>query len=78
MNIGAAFTKQVITVICGFVLPRYILKGYGSEVNGLLTSITQFLSFISFLELGVGAVVQSNLYAPLAKRDDEANSRKVV
>ena len=78
MNIGAAFTKQVITVICGFVLPRYILKGYGSEVNGLLTSITQFLSFISFLELGVGAVVQSNLYAPLAKRDDEAISRIVV
>ena len=50
-NTFAAFVKQAITIICGFILPRFILKGYGSEVNGLITSITQFLGFISFLEI---------------------------
>lgn len=78
LNTFAAFVKQAITIICGFILPRFILKGYGSEVNGLLTSITQFLGFISFLEMGIGPVIQSNLYEPLAKKDDAAISKIVV
>lgn len=55
------------TIICGFILPRLILNAFGSNVNGLVNSITQFLGIISFLELGVGAVVQSSLYKPLAE-----------
>jgi len=50
------------------------LNAFGSEVNGLVNSITQFLGVISFLELGVGAVVQSALYKPLAeKRKDDVS-----
>lgn len=60
---------QLTAVICGFILPRFILISYGSEVNGLINSITQFLGIINFLELGVGAVVQSALYQPLANCD---------
>lgn len=64
---------QATTVICGFILPRAILNRFGSEANGLLNSIAQFLQMIAFLELGVGAVIQSALYKPLADRD----SRKI-
>lgn len=60
---------QIITIISGFILPKLYLTFWGSELNGLVTSITQFLSLISFLDLGVGQVVQSNLYKPLAERD---------
>ena len=60
---------QVTTVLCGFVLPRAILNRYGSDVNGLLNSIAQFLQMIAFLELGVGAVIRSALYKPLADGD---------
>ena len=59
-----------MVILSGFILPRYILKQYGSEVNGLVSSITQFLGFISMLDLGVGAVVQSSLYGPLATKDN--------
>lgn len=69
------FFKQIITVICGFVLPRYLLSYYGSSINGLVTSITHFLSFISLLDMGVGAVVQANLYKPLADGDHLQVSR---
>ena len=68
---------QVITVICGFVLPRLILSNFGTEINGLVNSISQFLGVISFLELGVGAVVQSSLYKPLADNDN-INVSKVI
>ena len=77
-NTFSAFAFRVITIICGFILPRLILKAYGSEVNGLITSITQFLGVISFLELGVGAVIQSSLYKPLAEKNKNEISQVLV
>lgn len=69
-NTFSSLIFQITTIICGFVLPRLILKSYGSEVNGLVNSIVQFLQIIAFLELGVGAVVQSSLYKPLADKNN--------
>ena len=69
---------QITTIICGFILPRLILGYYGTEVNGLVNSITQFLAIISFLELGVGAVVQSSLYKPLADKDNITVSKVIT
>lgn len=69
---------QVTTIICGFILPRLILGHFGTEVNGLVNSITQFLAVIAFLELGVGAVVQSSLYKPLADKDNITVSKVIT
>lgn len=65
-NTISSLITQVITIICGFILPRMILSAYGSETNGLVSSINQFLGIISFMECGVGTVVQSALYKPLS------------
>lgn len=65
----SALIFQIVTIVCGFILPRLILEYYGSKVNGLVNSITQFLQIITFLEFGVGTVVQSALYKPLAEND---------
>ncbi len=75
LNTFTSLLSQLITVICGFILPRLILGTYGSEVNGLVNSILQFLQIIAFLELGVGAVVQSALYKPLAQKDNGGVSK---
>lgn len=77
-NTAASLIAQITTLICGFVLPRLFLQHYGSEVNGLVNSICQFLSVIAFLELGVGAVVQSSLYKPLAEKDNQQISKVMV
>ena len=69
-NTISSLAFQICTIISGFVLPRLILKRFGSDVNGLVNSITQFIQVIAFLELGVGAVVQSSLYKPLAEKDN--------
>lgn len=74
-NSSLALLYQFVSTICGFILPRCILAYYGSAINGLLSSILQFLSFISFMELGVGAVVQSSLYKPLAQEDMKEASK---
>lgn len=69
LNSSSSIIYQFVALICGFILPRFFLSCYGSAVNGLVTSITQFLGFISLAECGVGAVVQSTLYKPLAEND---------
>lgn len=78
LNSASSLTYQLITIICGFVLPRFFLTHYGSEVNGVVSSITQFLGFISLAECGVGAVVQSTLYKPLADKNTALVSKIVV
>lgn len=75
LNTISSLVFQITTIICGFILPRLILGSFGSQVNGLVNSITQFLHIITFLELGVGAVVQSSLYKPLADHDDAQTSK---
>lgn len=78
LNTSSSLIFQLTTIICGFIVPRLILQTYGSEVNGLINSITQFLAIIAFLELGVGAVIQSSLYKPLSEKDDNEISKIVV
>lgn len=51
LNTTTALLHQIITVVCGFILPRLLLSYFGSQVNGLVSSISQFLAFISFADL---------------------------
>lgn len=74
-NAIAGFTNQVVTLVCTFILPRQILLYYGSGVNGLISSITQFLGFIALVEMGIGAVVQTSLYKPLVSNDTQQISK---
>lgn len=67
--------NQFTMLVCGFILPRLFLTRYGSAVNGLTASITQFLGFITLAECGVGIVVQSSLYRPLAEKNFEEVSK---
>lgn len=78
MNSVCSIAKQMVVAICGLILPRWLLVYYGSGVNGLISSVTHFLSFITFLEMGVGSVVASNLYKPLADKNHDEISKIVV
>lgn len=70
-NTISGLINQIVMLICTFILPRQILLYYGSDVNGLVSSITQFLGFIALMEMGVGAVVESALYKPLVSKNTE-------
>lgn len=71
----SSIVSQLVAVVCGFILPRLIIGTYGSDQNGLVQSISQFLSVITFLDLGVGTVVQSSLYKPIADNDKSEISK---
>ncbi|MBR0348847.1 MAG: polysaccharide biosynthesis C-terminal domain-containing protein [Clostridia bacterium] len=69
MNTTTSLLLQFVTVISGFIVPRIIIGTYGSDVNGLTASITQFLGYIALFEAGVGGVVRAAMYKPLAHKD---------
>lgn len=68
-NSAATILLQAITIIAAFITPRVIITVYGSEINGLITSITQFISYFSLVEAGIGAASIYALYKPLANND---------
>ncbi|HPJ01290.1 MAG TPA: polysaccharide biosynthesis C-terminal domain-containing protein [Candidatus Limiplasma sp.] len=74
----SALGFQLVTFITGFIIPRLYLLYYGSETNGLVSSVAMFLGFISLAEFGVGAVVQSALYKPLAEKNHDEISRIII
>ncbi|MBR3152413.1 MAG: polysaccharide biosynthesis C-terminal domain-containing protein [Clostridia bacterium] len=63
--------QQGVAVACGLILPQFILSEYGSSINGTLASITQFISFITLLQGGVGTIARIAYYKPLAEKNDE-------
>lgn len=68
-NIVVSLLLQCVVIICGFIVPRLIIESFGSDVNGLITSITQFLAYITLLESGVAPVIKAKLYKPIARND---------
>ena len=78
LNTIFGFLYQLTAVICGLIVPRLILSTYGTEVNGLVNSIQSILNIITLMELGVGAVIQTALYKPLANGDMELVSKIVI
>lgn len=69
LNITASLLLQFTLILSGFIIPWLIIRTYGSGVNGVIASISQFLGFFSLLEGGVGGVVRSALYKSLASND---------
>lgn len=69
LNGIVSIVNKSVAVICGLILPRLMIASFGSQMNGLLSTITQYLSLITFLDLGMGAVIQASMYQPLVDHD---------
>ena len=73
-NMIAHMALQVIVFVSGIILPKFFLEAYGSSVNGMVTSVTQFLTYLGLAEAGVGTASIVALYVPLAeKRQEQIN-----
>lgn len=68
-NIITSLILQAIIFLSGFVIRKLIIQEYGSDINGLIASITQFLAYITLLESGIGPVIKATLYKPISKKD---------
>lgn len=75
LNLVVGILSQIITLTLGILIPKIYVGNLGSEVNGLMTTVTQIFAYIALLEAGVGNTTLQALYKPLAnKKKDDINS----
>jgi O-antigen/teichoic acid export membrane protein len=60
---------QISFMLAGFIIPAIILNFYGSEINGLISSINMFIVYFNLVEAGLSGAVIHALYRPLASND---------
>jgi len=68
-NILASFIIKLFSVIIGFILVRIILDYLGKEQYGVWLTISAFLTWYSFFELGLGNGLRNKLAIALAQKD---------
>lgn len=69
INVICGVLGQLIVIGLGILIPRLVLVSYGSEINGLLNSVTQIFAYFALLEAGVGIASLQALYEPVAQND---------
>lgn len=69
LNIAISLSYKVITCIVGLIIPRMFVITYGSELNGLQSSVTQIFAYIALIEAGIGEATLQSLFGPIARND---------
>lgn len=71
-NIIYGILNLLVTALLGLIIPRLFLVNFGSEVNGLTSSVIQIFAYVGILEAGVGAATRQALYQPIGRNDKKA------
>lgn len=62
---------EAIIVVLGFLVPRFIIQYYGSEVNGLSSTISQTVKLVTLLQAGIATAATYSLYKPVNNHDNQ-------
>ena len=69
LNAITSLFSQIIIIGLGLIVPRIMISNYGSDTNGLMTTVTQIFSYIALLEAGIGQSTRNALYKPIAEHN---------
>ena len=69
-NLVSGIIYQIVLIVLSFLLPRLYLENFGSEVNGVLSTIKQIFVYMFLLESGVGLATTQALYKPVAEKNN--------
>ena len=73
-NITSALLNQLLVIAFGLILPKLFIMGYGSEMNGLLSSVNQVYIYVSLIGGGIGTASLQALYKTVAADDNRATN----
>ncbi|MBQ2285123.1 MAG: sugar isomerase [Clostridia bacterium] len=73
-NLVSGVVYQIVLIVLSFLLPRLYLENFGSEVNGVLSTIKQIFTYMCLLEAGIGLATTQALYKPVAENDHKKSS----
>lgn len=70
-NMFFGIGNQLIVLAVGLVIPRFFILSYGSEVNGMQSSIAYIYTYIALLEAGIGTATLQALFGSVGRNDRE-------
>ena len=65
---------EILVFALGIIFPRLIIGAYGSEFNGLTSTITRALSLINLVQAGAIGAASYQMFGPVAKNDYDTQS----
>lgn len=66
-----AVLSSVVNIVLNLIYNKYIIQTYGSEVNGLIATLTQFISMFSVIEGGFTTAAIVAVYKPIMENENE-------
>ena len=76
-NVATSFLLQIVLALSGIIVPKFFIEVFGSSVNGLVSSINQFITYMSLVEAGIGAAGTVALYPLIAEKNSKRISEVV-
>lgn len=70
-NIYSGILVQIIISVLGFISRKIFINIMGVELLGINALLTNILSMLGLVELGVGGAIYYSLYEPLANHNNE-------
>ena len=73
-NVFFGFGSKLLSLALGLIVPRLFIISFGSEINGVISTITQIYTYLALLEAGIGNSAVNALYEPLSSKNyDDVN-----
>lgn len=74
INAIISLISQIVISLFGLVIPRLVLLHYGSDVNGLTSTITQVFSYLALLEAGISQAAKNALYPYIKDKENNVTN----
>lgn len=68
-NAVMSLAYEIMLILFGLIVPRLIISAYGSEVNGLTSTVTHVLQILNLLQAGAVGASIFQMYKPVADKD---------
>ena len=69
ITLASSVTNMLLVAVFGLIYNQKILQVYGSSVNGLISTLTQFVSMFVVLEGGFSTAALVAVYQPIVDKD---------
>lgn len=73
-NVIFGFGGQIVVMVLGIIIPRIMITSYGSDINGIVSTVTQIFSYMALLEAGISQAAKNALYKHIANKDQDSIS----
>lgn len=69
LTMAAALANSVLVTVFNLIYSNYLLQIYGSEINGLISTLSQFVSLFLIIEGGFMTAAVVATYKPIVDKD---------